>query len=278
MQEKIPDKEILLECLKKIEELTNSLFLATSKKKNDYPYFAAHLQLGIKDVKNKAFAISHLSGYYLNEIYVLTRNAIEIVIDMFWVLSHGKIKDEYVETLSKRFFMQSANDFLKFSESTEWNIENSKFIGENNNKINLSDQIESAKCYQNITELYDVNACKELKNKQERDWRLLPYYYSSSKDVVFSKRAENAKDLFQKICKIQRYTFASDYRLLSKFVHPGSVRFDVANDHTLTYAMYLRMLNYALCNCMYLINLFLYIHQIDKSSKYREVECVLLWP
>lgn len=277
MKDKIPDIDIFISNLKKMEELSNSLFLAIRKKKCEYPYFAAHLQLAIKDATNKAYAISRLNGYYLNEIYILYRNLIEVVIDMFWIFSFKDIDDNSVEILSKRFFMFSSFVFLKYGESTEWNIDNNKFLNDNKEKFGLESQIEAAKKYLNITEMEDTKANNKLRKKQRQEWRLLPNYHKDSNEIIFKNRADSAEPLFRKICVCQEYSFSIDYQVLSKYVHPYSLRFDLTMDSYASDSIYLQMLNRSICCSMYLVTLYLELHAMDKPTPYKEIECVLLW-
>lgn len=280
MQHKIPDANNLKDCIRILEDQSNSLFLALPKHpdKNKYPYFTGHLTLAIKDVLNTANSIGFLSRYYLNQIYILFRNSMETTVDMFWVYSHEQISPEYIEILSKRFFMISAMAFLKQTETSEWNLENSKFLKSHKEAYNLDAQIALAKKQENISLLFDSKESRKLSTLQKIDWRLIPGYHKSYNEVNFSQRAQFAEKLFRRICTIGKYSFEKDYRSLSKFVHFTSLRFDDKVDEHVGNAIYLRVLNQATCFSAYLIELLLFHYGIEKSKSYREVECILLWP
>lgn len=268
-----PTKKELLEAKELInQELSDRRYeimkYFTEKK---YPNYGNFIAISCDTIFNNLSAICHLNSNYLNQIFTLSRNYQELIVDNLWMYSFYKDEPKKVEDISERFFYFGKKYFI---EQLQYNINVWK------KDIFFRDiSIENLKKKKKELE-YSIpryNHWGELPF-QKNNWRGHPNYFPTNKDkdnIQWSNRSKIAGDTAKDCINLKNSPFRKNLSLLSAYNHWDPMQIDNINENDKD-LLFCRTLNILLGFALDLLNIQFQIRGIIKDRPQNFVRAVNL--
>lgn len=249
---------VLGDCRFQIKKFLNS------KELINYGRFIA---VSCDSIFNNLNAVSRLGSNYLNQIFTLSRNFHEIVIDNLWMYSFYEEDPEIAEEIAERFFVFSRKSNIQYLKETLPILDIDIFLRDVDKQI-LLNKIEKSQKYIQDYKFYG-------NKKLIYNWRAHPKYFKSLKDVDWRHKSKIAKEISEKLVNFKNAPYLENLKYLSAYNHWDPIQTNILND-TNNNRFYARTLNLLLCISLDFLNLQYRIRGIDKSRPSNFIKAVNL--
>jgi len=268
-----PTKEDLLKAKKLINsELSDRRYnIKKYLEEKKYPNYGNFIAISFDAIFNNLSAICHLGPNYLNQIFTLSRNYQEIIVDNLWLYSFYIQNPQKAEDISERFFYIGKKNYIN---QLQYNI---NVCGKDIFFRDIS--IENLKIKKRELE----NSISGYKHRgklsfQIKNWRGHPIYFPKNKDqdnIQWANRSKIAGDTAKDYINLKYSPFEKNLKLLSSYNHWDPMQIDEIGENNRD-LLFCRTLNILLGFALDLLNIQYQIRGIKKDRPHNFVRAVNL--
>lgn len=265
---KCPTKEELLEAKKLIcIELSDCRYqIKTFLKHKDLANYGRFIAVSCDSIFENLSAICHLGSNYLNQIFTLSRNYQEIIIDNFWLYDFFQNNPKIANDVSERFFYFGNRMLLNQIENNLAIMSVDLFF-----RDLVRNNFEKKK--KELQEYISDYIWWGEKKFQQKDWRAHPKYFINNKDLKWEYRCNVAARIAKISVNFKNPPFKDNLSLLTSYVHWDPLQVDDSHNKN-NELLFCRTLNILLGLAIDLLNLQYQIRNIDKKRPLNFVRAV----
>ena len=176
---------------------------------SDYAYFRSFMAASLEGCCNKLFVIKRIGEQYIPEAGSILRDLTEIVVDVFWVLSHFKQDKDLAELLGRQFACSHLKQFLQQSKQAREGHRLDHFL-KDVNKEEWEELRRKAKA--------EIRGVKLGSN-----WRYVTERITHS-DYRWDRRCPRAAKVAARIVNLQYAPYLKNLEILSAYTHWDSAQ------------------------------------------------------